>query len=182
MKFLKGTEDVVLRLEAEGTTLNWYWDASFAVHGDFKGHTGGVLTLGKGATISQSTKHKLNSRSSTEAEIIAVDDGMAILLWTRLFLEAQGIIIDDNILYQDNQSATLLEKNGKASSSKRTRHLNIRFFFVTDQVNKGNLSIKFCPTESMLADYFTKPLTGSQFQAQWKLIMNPQCEDTGVKV
>ena len=55
------------------------------------------------------------------------------MLWSKLFMEAQGVVVEDNILYQDNKSAILLEKNGKASSSKRTRHLNIRYFFVTDQ-------------------------------------------------
>ena len=190
MKFLKATPEVVLRMEPDDMTLHWHWDASFAVHKDCKGHTGGVLTLGKGAAHSSSTKHKLNARSSTEAEIIAVDDGMGITLWSREFLTAQGVDIEDSIPHQDNKSAILLETNGKASSSKRTRHINIRFFFVTDQVKKGNLTIRHCPTDQMLADYFTKPLTGSKFQELWNKIMNPkdtnciksicsQCEDTG---
>ena len=101
----------------------------------------------------------------------------------RLFLKAQGHEVEDNILYQDNKSAILLEKNGKASSSKRTRHLNIRHFFVTDQVSKGNLRVECCPTDQMLADCFTKPTTGAKFWKLWKAIMNPnredQCEDTG---
>ena len=152
-----------------------------------------MLTLGQGAAISQSTGQKVNARSSTEAEIIAVDDGMGIMLWSRGFLEAQGVNVEDNILHQDNQSAILLETNGKASSSKRTRHLNIRHFFVTDQVKQGTLTIKYCPTDQMLADHFTKPVTGAKFQELWTKIMNPknpnyiknilsQCEDTGVKV
>jgi len=104
------------------------------------------------------------------------------MLWTKQFLEAQGHQVDDNILHQDNKSAILLEKNGKASSSKRTRHLNIRYFFVTDQVSKGNLKIKFCPTDDMIADYFTKPTTGAKFhklrsqvmnlRRHWRLILN----------
>ncbi len=135
--------------------------------------------MGKGSILSTSRKQKLNTRSSTEAELVAVDDGMSIMLWTKLFLEAQGHKVEGNVLHQDNKSAVLLEKNGKESSTKRTRHLNIRHFFVKDQVDKGNLTIKFCPTEEMLADYFTKPLTGHLFHKLWKLIMNPQCEDTG---
>ena len=126
-------------------------------------------------------KQKLNTRSSTEAELVAVDDGMGLMLWSKLFPEAQGHVVEDNVLYQDNKSAILLEKNGKASSSKRTRHLNIRYFFVTDQVSKGNLRVEYCPTDQMIADYFTKPTTGAKFWYLWKLIMNPEgrCEDTG---
>ena len=164
MKFLKATEDDVLTLSADRpSVLNWYWDASFAVHQDYKSHTGGTLTMGKGSIFSASKKQKLNRRSLTEAELVAGDDGMGSMLWTKLFLEAQGHKVDANILHQDNKSAILLEKNGKASSSKRTRHLNIRYFFVTDQVSKGNLTIKFCPTDEMLGDYFTKPTTGTKF-------------------
>ena len=86
------------------------------------------MTLGKGAVQSISRKHKLNTRSSTEAELVGVDDAATMILWTRLFLEAQGYEIDKNIVYQDNKSAILLETNRKRSSGKRTRALNIRYF------------------------------------------------------
>ena len=75
-------------------------------------------------------------------------------------------------MYQDNQSAMLLEKNGKASSGRRTRHINIRYFFVTDQIKKGELGVEYCPTEEMLADFFTKPLQGSTFKKLRQRIMN----------
>ena len=172
MKFLKGTPEDVLTLRADGSgILNWYWDASFAVHPDYKSHTGGSLTMGSGSIISASKKQKLNTRSSTEAELVAVDDGMGFVLWVRLFLEAQGLTINHNIVHQDNKSAILLEKNGKASSSQRTRHINIRYFFATDQIEKGNLTIQFCPTDEMIADYFTKPLSGTKFHLLRALVM-----------
>ena len=100
------------------------------------------MTYGGGAVQSLSSKQKLNTRSSTEAELVGADDAATKILWTKLFLEAQGIEITHNILYQDNQSAILLEKNGKRSSSKRTRALNIRYFFLTDQA-KENLVIEY---------------------------------------
>ena len=141
------------------------------VHPDFKSHSGGVMTMGSGAIQSHSRKQKLNTRSSTEAELVGVDDFMTPILWTRLFLEEQGVHVKDNILYQDNKSAILLEKNGKRSSGKRTRALNIRYFFVTDQVEKKNLSIEYCPTGEMWADYMTKPLQGATFEKFKKKIM-----------
>ena len=110
-----------------------------------------------------SRKQKLNTRSSTEAELVGVDDAMNLILWTKLFLEAQGYNVASNVLFQDNKSAILLEKNGKKSSSSRTHALNIRYFFVTDQVEKGNLTIEYCPTDEMLGDFMTKPLQGSKF-------------------
>ena len=68
-----------------------------------------------------------------------------------------------NILYQVNKSAILLEENGKKSSGKRTRELNIRYFFLTDQVEKGNVMIEYCPTDDMVGDFHTKPLQGEKF-------------------
>ena len=73
-------------------------------------------SLGKGAVYSASTKQKLNTESSTESELVGIDDLMPQILWTRLFLEAQGFIIRTNILYQDNQSTIKLANNGRASS------------------------------------------------------------------
>jgi hypothetical protein len=85
--------------------------------------------------INTSTKQKLNTRSSTETELVAADNFMPIILWTNYFLEAQGYGHQDTILYQDNQSAILLEKNGCKSSSKRTKHLNCRFHFIANRIN-----------------------------------------------
>jgi hypothetical protein len=131
-----------------------------------RGHTGGGLTMGRGFPISVSTKQKLNTRSSTESELVGVDDMMPIICWTRYLLLSQGygIIVIENLLLQDNKSSILLEQNGRASSGKRTRHINIRYFFITDRVNMKEISIDWCPTKEMVADFMTKPLQGSLFK------------------
>ena len=97
-----------------------------------RGHTGGTLTMGQGFPLAKSTKHKLNTCSSTESELVAVDDLIPQILWARLFMKAQGIEVKDNILYQDNKSSMLLEQNGRASISKCTKHINIRYYYVAD--------------------------------------------------
>ena len=89
-----------------------------------------------------------------------------------MFLEEQGYNIKENIVYQDNKSAILLETNGKASSGKRTRHLNIRYFFITDQISKGKMKIEYCPTDSMTSDTLTKPLQGKKYTGFRKEMMN----------
>jgi hypothetical protein len=165
MKYLRGTRSMPLILSANGSgILKWWVDASFAVHPNMRGHSGGGLSLGRGFPIVSSTKQKLNTRSSTETEIVGADDFMPAICWTRYFLEAQGYKVRDNILYQDNKSAILLEKNGKASSSKRTKHINIRYFFITDRVKEGDVSLIWCPTGDMIGDYMTKPLQGALFR------------------
>ena len=75
-------------------------------------------------------------------------------------------------MYQYNQSAILLENNGRASSSRWTKHLNIRYFFITDRIKKGELKIEYCPTDDMVADFFTKLLQGKKFLQFRKIIMN----------
>ena len=172
MDYLRATIDMPLILGSNSAgVLNWFVDASFAVHPNMRGHTGGGLTLGRGFPIVTSTKQKLNTRSSTESELIGVDDMMPSILWSRYFLEAQGYKVNDNIIFQDNQSTMLLERNGKASSSKRTKHINVRYFFITDRISRGEVRVEWCPTGDMVADFMTKPLQGSTFKKFRDLIM-----------
>ena len=101
MDFLKRTRKDVLRLQIEHKDLIWSIDASFAVHEDKRSHTGAVLLLGKGSVQSFSMKQKVNTRSSTEAELVGVDDMMSQVLWTILFLEAQHYKFRKVIIHQD---------------------------------------------------------------------------------
>ena len=130
------------------------------------------MTLGNGAIISDSTKQKVNARSSTESEMITVDDTLSKVLWTKKFIESQGHKINKNIIFQDNTSAMKLELNGKASSGKRTRHFDIKFFYFTDLIKRGEVQVKCCPTKEHIADYMTKPLVGSRFRNLRKRTMN----------
>ena len=100
-----------------------------------------------------------------------------MILWTRLFLEAQGYHVTDNVLYQDNESTIKLARNGRRSSSKQTRHIEIRYYFVTDHIDHDHLRVSYCPTRDMLADYFSKPLQGSLFRKFRNLILNVSPKD-----
>jgi hypothetical protein len=105
IQFIRATQEDVLTLKADNShVINWHVDAAFAVHDDFKSHTGAVISIGSGAIIAGSTKQKVNSRSSTEAELIGLDEYMLKTMWTRYFLEALGYDVNDNIVYQSNKS------------------------------------------------------------------------------
>jgi hypothetical protein len=130
------------------------------------------MTLGTGAIQSISTKQKINTRSSTEAELVSIDDIISKVLWTKLFLEQQGYKINETNILRDNQSSMKLEANGKASSGKRTRHFNIKYFYITDLIERKEVKIQYCPTDLMVADFMTKPLTGTKFKKLRKMIMN----------
>jgi len=178
IKYLRSTTNIPLRLQADSLKIaKWWVDASYAVHPDMKSHTGGLFSLGKGGIYGTSTRQKINAKSSTEAELIGVAEVLPQILWTQYFLEAQGYTSKDTIIYQDNKSAILLENNGKASSSKRTRHINIRYYFVSDRIANGDVHVFYCPTKQMIADFFTKPLQGSAFTEFRDFIMNAYDSD-----
>ena len=112
----------------------WWVDSSYAVHPDMKIHAGIFMTIGKGGSYTSSCKQKLNTKSSMEAELVAIDGAMDQILWTRNFLAAQGILVPHTTIYQYNKITILLSENGKASSSKRTKHLDVGYYFVTDRI------------------------------------------------
>jgi hypothetical protein len=132
--------------------------------------------MGTGSIYSLSKKQKLNTESSTEAELVGADDILPQMIWTRNFMMAQGWTVRQNLLYQDNQSAMLLERNGSASRSCRTRHIDIRFFFIKDRIQSGEVEIEYCPTDDMIGDFFTKPLQGQKFYKFRKVIMGEKDE------
>ena len=74
----------------------------------------------------------------------------------QLFMEEQGNPIKENILYQDNNSAILLEKNGRKSARKHSRALNVQYFFIADLVNRVNIMVIYCPTDEIIRDSMTK--------------------------
>jgi hypothetical protein len=161
MRYIRGTRTMPLILSDNGSgILKWWVDASFVVHPNMRGHLGGELSLGRGFPIVSSTNQKLSTRSSTETYIVGAGDFMPTICWNRYFMKAQGYGFKDNVLFQDNKSSILLEKNGKASRSKRTKHNNIRYFFITDRIKKEEVWLVWCPTGDMIGDYVTKPLQG----------------------
>jgi hypothetical protein len=117
------------------------------------------------------------SRSSTEAELIGVYDVSPMMIWTLHFLEAQGFAIQDNVQAQENKSAKLLEENGRASSSKRTKHIHIRYFFIKARADNKEIRIDYCPTDQMVGDFFTKSLRGMAFRKHRDLILNIASDD-----
>jgi hypothetical protein len=115
---------------------------------------------------------KCNTKSSTETELISLADKLADVIWMRYFIECQGYDIDEYIIFQDNMSALSLEKNGRISSSKRTKHIKAKYFLIKDYYDAGEIDVKFCPTDEMWADVLTKPLQGQKFRDMRAFLQN----------
>ena len=174
MRYLHSTKYLILTLRAnDNGIVQWWIDASYAVHEDMKGHTGATLSLGKGGIYNGSWKQKLIVRSSTKSELIGVYDILPQVLWTKQFLEEQGWKDSTSVVYQDNTSSILLERNRQSSSTKRTKHMD-RYFYVTEQVGRKAIHVAHCPTEEMVGNFFTKPLQGSLFLKMRNYIMGSE--------
>ena len=166
IKYLMETAHLPLILSMDKRGIaEWWVDALFAIHDDMRSRTGATGSLGRGSFYAASSKQKIMAASSTEAELVGVADTLPKILWCRLFLEDQGCTVEDVYVYQDNQSAILLEKNGMRSVGKGTRHIKIKYFFVTEKLKNQELQVIYCPTKEMLGDFFTKPIQGSFFIA-----------------
>ena len=165
LDFLNNTLDDVRIIGANNLDSLYMWiNASYATHPNMRSHTGGAMYFGTGILHGKSSKQKLNTKSSTEAELVAVSDYIPYHIWMINFLRHQGYEIKNKILYQDNQSAIKMEVNGRNSCTGNSRHIDIRYFFIHNRIKSGNLDVVYCPTEKMLADFFTKPLQGKIFK------------------
>jgi hypothetical protein len=131
--------------------------------------------------MKMSLKQKINTKSSTEAELVGVNDAMNFVEWVQLFVEQQIKLINtdlvlkktgsDVVIQQDNTSTIQLENNGQASSTKRAWHINIRYFYVTSKIKEGSIRVIYHPTKQIVSDYLTKPLQGSLFRTHRNSIM-----------
>ena len=164
LAFLNKTKGDVRVIGCDSLKNLYTWiDASFAVHNNMRSHTGGTMSFGWGTIHAKSSKQKLNTKSSKEAEIVGLSEYLPYNIWLINFLAAQGYSIQDNVVFQDNQSAIRMERNGRNSCTRNSRHIHIKYFFVKDRVDKKELRIQYYPTAEMLADFFTKPLQGALF-------------------
>ena len=172
LEFLKKTKTDKRVIGARSLTQIWnFVDASHAVHHNMKSHTGGMMSMGLGLIHGKSAAQKLNTRSTTESELVGVSEYLPYNIWFCNFMGEQGYEITENILYQDNKSAILMEINGRNSCTGNSRHIGIRYFWVKDRVDKGKIKVQYLPTHLMLADFYTKPLMGKLFETLREYIM-----------
>jgi hypothetical protein len=180
--YLLRTKDRVLILEpSRDMQLRAYVDASYDVHDGAKSHTGIVLTLGIGAIYAKSSKQKLVTKSSTEAELVALAEATDVVMWARQFLNSLGYTQRPTCIFQDNKSTIIIANKGYDMHG-RTKHVSLRYFLVSDLVQRCELTLTYLPTERMIADVLTKPLQGQLFNQLCDGLMgSSHLSDTGQK-
>ena len=173
LQYLHGTSDRIMTLcipDTRKITISLFADSSFHTHSDGKSHSGACISMGSGYVCWKSSKQSLTTKSSTEAELVAVSDQSALLFQAERFLLAQGITPKSKIIYQDNKSTIQLLKN-KRSSSQRTAHINTKYFFLREKYENKEIDIVHMPTDLMTADILTKALQGRVFHNQSRSIL-----------
>ncbi len=163
LRYLRYTSDLKLTLSPTNMNVSTYADASYNVHHDAKGHSGHIITIGQcGALIAaKSSKQKVTSKSSCEAELISADLSTATTIQAAATLAEFGFDIIPT-LYQDNEGTIELAHSGHNTQS-RSRHINTRFFHIKGLIESNQLDVQHIRTANMTADVLTKPLTGSKF-------------------
>jgi hypothetical protein len=164
MNYLAHTNERKVVMKWGGSvTMEAYIDASFGGHADCKSRSGIMLMMSGSCAGAWSAKQKLNTKSSTEAEIVGLSDGLSHVIWARELICAQGYVLPPTKVHQDNQGVLSIMSGGR-SPKHRTKHLDIRHFFVRDRVATGDVVLRYCPTREMVADVLTKAVNGELFQ------------------
>lgn len=157
LKYVKGTRHMKLTLSVDNlNVIQWWVDASDRTHWDCKGHTGAMMSLAKGAVVTYTGKQKLNTKSSRVSELVGADTVLTRVIWGLNFIESLGYTVDHNIMYLDNQATLRLETNGALSSSKRTKHIHARYFFIKDKIESGEVEVEYFSTEMMCNDVLSR--------------------------
>ena len=174
--YLWTTENLGLRIKIKSLKLYAYFDASWACHSDLKGHTGIIVTLGFNGLplMCKSKKQKVVSRSSTEAELIAMFEGLDYLLYLRRLVQFLGCLNDDDppiTIYQDNTSAMTLAYLGKTSSGSNSKFMELKYFWIKDYLDRRMFKLEYLPTDAMIADFFASPRIGATFRSMRDTIL-----------
>jgi hypothetical protein len=159
---------LVLRTSSRPFRTYMLADASYGIHADHKSQSASNVGIGDkdyyGATVQvKSNKQTQTAKSSGEAELISASDQAGELLHADRLMRAQGYTdMEAPILYQDNTSALDLIDKGRPISS-RSRHIDLKDFWLHEKQDLGLIVIHYLPTKDMYINVLTKPLQGSQF-------------------
>lgn len=170
LKYLNGTKDYKQKFKCNDLNIYIYTDASYLTHHDGKGHSGVFISIGKdnGSVYTKSNKQKIATHSSTEAELVALNDGIRKGKLIRDFL------IDMNIeprvmVFQDNKSCIKLASDGPRNI--KSKHINAKYFFVKELLDNKEIEMKHVPSKEMVADFYTKLLFGKDFYSKVSRIL-----------
>ena len=159
IRYLRGTDNLALRIQPNGLNLIGYSDSDYGRDSDTYRPQGGICFLMGGSLIVyKSARQQTVANSTMVAELMSLGDAVQESMWLSGLFEELGIGNPSPVLiHQDNQPTICFAKNKKNHS--RARHVERKYAFVREAISNKDCSIEYCPTDSMIADIFTKPLS-----------------------
>lgn len=164
LRYLKGTRELKLHLGSRSPIqLIGFTDADYANCPDTrKSISGYCFSLGSGMVSWATRKQKTVSLSSCEAEYIAAAEACKECTWLRSLLEALGLCQPSPTpLLCDNQSSITLARD--PSFHARVKHINVKYHYIRECIELGELYIHWVNTKDNIADAFTKALDPKAF-------------------
>jgi len=148
-------------------------DASWCLDGHARGQSGMVLKIHGNTIFFRTSRQSIVTKSSTESEIVAVDEFLPYALWSLSLCEKLKMdIVRPIIVHQDNQSGVkIMEK--VYGNFKRTKHFINKYFWIKQYVDDGTVVFHYLITTKMIADIFTKQIVGHMFFLLLYFIINP---------
>ncbi|GJW22012.1 retrovirus-related pol polyprotein from transposon TNT 1-94 [Tanacetum coccineum] len=163
-RFLKQTYNMGLRYPKDSRfELIAYSDANHVgCHDDCKSTSGGILFFGEKLVSWSSKKQDCTTMSTAEAEYVSLSAYYAQIIWMKTQLLDYGCRFNKILMYYDSKSAIAISCNSVQHSC--TKHINIRYHFIKEHVERGTFELYFVGTEYQLADLFTKALPKEIFE------------------
>ncbi|CAK9811714.1 Retrovirus-related Pol polyprotein from transposon TNT 1-94 [Anthophora quadrimaculata] len=163
IRYLIGTRDLGIIFGNSGSTeICRFTDADYAGCLETRRSRSGFVFLLNGGPICWSSQRQpIVSLSTAEAEYIALTHGTKEAIWLRQMLKELGISCDSIPIFVDNQSAIKIANNSEYH--KRSKHIDVRFHFIRDVLNRKEIEINYVQSKQQLADIFTKPLAKQKF-------------------
>ena len=153
---------IVIRI-GDTIQIKVYIDAAYGVHLDTgRSHGGTFIVVGEaGPVFAKSIKQHNVTKSSTEAELVALSDHAGRGIHLRNFLVAQGYKVGPVLILQDNRSCMAIMARG-GPTSERSKHINIRYFWLKERIYSGEGVLEHLGTALMFVNILTKPVQGKQ--------------------
>lgn len=170
LRYLSGTRDMVLNYETENEaeTVEGYIDADYANDIDARRSISGYVVKVYGATVIWSSKKQQSvALSSTEAEYVALTQGIQDIIWLKGLLNDMNIDAGTVTVYEDNQGAIFMASNFE---NKRAKHIDVKYHFIREKCNSKEVKLKHISTEEQQADLMTKSLPKPRFNYLNQLI------------
>ncbi|CAF3360411.1 unnamed protein product [Rotaria socialis] len=171
LRHLKGALNTLIEFnKTENTGIIAYSDSDWGGDTVDRKSTSGHIIFINGCPVAwRSNKQQVIALSTVEAECIAGAETASTIVWIRRLWKSLGNnICTPTKLWMDNQGAIKLSENGQAS--RRTRHIDIKYFFITSLITTKQITIDYKPTNYNCADIMTKALDSTKFKTHCEFI------------